>query len=67
MKTCTITSQFWKLQYGLLIHTTSQLKNSKKEISKYNSSSTRCNLIISIYSFFNSNVNHNDKKRQDKI
>ena len=27
-----------------------------KEISKYNSSSTRCNLLISFYSFFNSNM-----------
>ena len=55
-KICSITSRFWKLQYGLFCHTTSQLKYSYKEKTKYNSSSTRCNLLISFYSFFNSNL-----------
>ena len=54
-KICTITSRFWKLQYGLFYRTTRQFKKLI-ERNKYNSSSTRCYLLISFYSFFNSNL-----------
>ena len=41
---------------GSTCHTTSQLKLVEREISKYNSSSTRCNLLVSFYPFFNSDL-----------
>ena len=43
MKICTVTSRFWKLQYRLFCHTTSQLRKLVERIGKCNSSSNHCN------------------------
>ena len=41
------------------------VSKTRKKISKYNSSSTCCNLLISFYSFFNSNILSDDKRVLD--